>query len=73
MTRQFAALRTRAVEMSETILAHPPVVMKDPRLCLTLPLWRRALARDPVAILVYRDPVEVALSRAAMASLSRSD
>jgi hypothetical protein len=56
------ALRTRAVEMSETILAHPPVVMKDPRLCLTLPLWRRALARDPVAILVYRDPVEVALS-----------
>lgn len=56
------ALRTRAAEMSETILADPPLVMKDPRLCLTLPLWRRALANEPIAVLVYRDPMEVALS-----------
>jgi hypothetical protein len=56
------ALRGRAVEISETILAHPPLVMKDPRLCLTLPFWRRVLPSEPVAVLVYRDPLEVALS-----------
>lgn len=55
-------LRTRAAELSGSILAHPPLVLKDPRLCLTLPLWRRALPNEPVAVLVYRDPMEVALS-----------
>ena len=45
-----------------SIAAEPPRVMKDPRLCLTLPLWRRVLPREPVAVLVFRDPLEVALS-----------
>ncbi len=55
-------LRTRATELAHSILAPPPSVMKDPRLCLTLPLWRSIMEREPVAILVFREPLEVALS-----------
>jgi hypothetical protein len=55
-------LRSRAAELTESIFAHPPRVMKDPRLCLTLPLWRRVMPKEPVAVLVFRDPLEVALS-----------
>ena len=40
---------------------HRPWVLKDPRLCLLLPLWRPALSA-PVFVLGYRDPLEVALS-----------
>ncbi len=42
---------------------HATSIWKDPRLCLTLPVWRSALAgcRQSV-ILVYRHPVEVAWS-----------
>jgi len=38
-----------------------PWVLKDPRLCLVLPLWRPALSA-PVFVLAYRDPLEVARS-----------
>ena len=34
-------------------------VLKDPRLCLTLPWWLRALPTQPVALLLVRNPVEV--------------
>jgi hypothetical protein len=40
---------------------HRPWVLKDPRLCVLLPLWRPALS-TPVFVLGYRDPLEVALS-----------
>jgi hypothetical protein len=40
---------------------HRPWVLKDPRLCVLLPLWRPALSA-PVFVLGYRDPLEVALS-----------
>jgi hypothetical protein len=40
---------------------HRPWVLKDPRLCVLLPLWRPALSA-PVFVLAYRDPLEVALS-----------
>jgi hypothetical protein len=59
---EMRSLRSRAAELVGSIAAEPPRVMKDPRLCLTLPLWRRVLPREPVAILVFRDPLEVALS-----------
>jgi hypothetical protein len=36
--------------------------MKDPRLCLLLPLWRSVLSEEPVVVLVFREPAEVALS-----------
>ncbi len=41
--------------------AFRPWVIKDPRLCLTLPYWRELL-EVPVAVIVYRDPLEVAVS-----------
>jgi hypothetical protein len=37
---------------------------KDPRLCILLPFWRRALPGDHAAILVLRDPNEVVASAA---------
>ena len=40
----------------------PHLVLKDPRLCITLPLWRTVFDPAPVAILVLRDPLEVARS-----------
>lgn len=41
--------------------AHRPWMMKEPRLCLLLPLWRRWL-EVPIGIHIYRHPVEVASS-----------
>jgi hypothetical protein len=38
-----------------------PWAVKDPRLCLLFPLWRRVLERT-AAILIYRDPLPVARS-----------
>lgn len=40
---------------------HRPWMIKEPRLCLLLPLWRRFL-EVPVGIHIYRNPVEVASS-----------
>jgi len=39
-----------------------PIVMKDPRLCLTMPFWRAALPAPIAAVLVLRDPMHVARS-----------
>jgi hypothetical protein len=55
-------LRSKATGLAESILGRPPQVIKDPRLCLTLPLWRRVLPSEPAAVLVFRQPLEVALS-----------
>ncbi len=41
--------------------AHRPWVLKDPRLCLTLPYWTPYL-EVPVAVVVYRDPLEISQS-----------
>ena len=41
--------------------AHRPWLLKEPRLCLLLPLWRRLL-EAPVSIHIHRNPVEVASS-----------
>jgi len=41
--------------------AFRPWVMKDPRLCLTLPCWRKFL-EVPVAVIVWRHPLECARS-----------
>ena len=39
-----------------------PLVMKDPRICLTLPFWRSALPSTLGAVFVLRDPMDVARS-----------
>ena len=42
-----------------------PWVWKDPRACITLPLWMDTGALDPVVVLVLRNPLDVAASLAA--------
>jgi len=37
-------------------------VWKDPRTCITLPFWVRALEAKPVAVFVLRHPLEIAAS-----------
>lgn len=41
--------------------AFRPWVLKDPRLCLLLPIWQRFL-EVPIAVIVHRDPFEIAQS-----------
>lgn len=41
--------------------ANRPWMVKDPRLCLTLPCWK-PLVDVPVAVLVYRHPAQIASS-----------
>jgi hypothetical protein len=41
--------------------AHRPWMLKEPRLCLLLPLWRRWI-EVPISIHLYRNPIEVASS-----------
>jgi hypothetical protein len=41
--------------------SHTPWFIKDPRLCLTLPLWLQAMTH-PLVILVFRHPIQVAKS-----------
>jgi glycosyltransferase involved in cell wall biosynthesis len=38
-----------------------PSLLKDPRFSLLLPLWKESL-RNPLAVIVHRDPIEVARS-----------
>jgi len=43
-------------------------VIKDPRITIILPLWRRALGDEVVAVAMYRSPLEVAQSLSARSS-----
>ena len=52
---------TRARRIVLEMDAHRPWVIKDPRMCLVLPLWRRVL-EAPVCVYVHRSPIEVAAS-----------
>jgi hypothetical protein len=51
----------RASKLVLDLDGHRPWLLKEPRLCLLLPLWRRFL-EVPVGIHIYRNPVEVASS-----------
>jgi len=51
--------------VSSHVLPHPVALVKDPRICHTLPLWQAPLAQagyTTVAILMLRNPLEVAAS-----------
>jgi sulfotransferase family protein len=56
-----AGFAGRARTIIEELDRHRPWAIKDPRLCSLLPFWR-PLLQNPVAILIHRDPVEVAYS-----------
>jgi Sulfotransferase family len=52
-------------ELAETFAAvygSGPWVWKDPRTCLTFPLWRRVLGTEARVVLVFRDPGAVVAS-----------
>jgi len=52
----------------------PRFVLKDPRMCRFVPFWLRTLKNEaitPVAVLVYRNPLEVARSLEARGSFER--
>jgi len=52
---------TRARSILEELEPQRPWVLKDPRLCLLLPLWRPLLA-EFTGVVVYRNPLQVAQS-----------
>ena len=53
--------RDRAAAIVANLNAVRPWVMKDPRLCILLPLWR-PLLNHPIGICIYRNPLDVAAS-----------
>src|SRR6185436_12882259 len=54
-------LEVHARDLVADLDEHRPWVLKDPRLCVLLPLWRPALSA-PVFVLAHRDPLETARS-----------
>lgn len=51
----------RAKTIGNELNTKPLSVIKEPRMCLLFPLWRRHF-RSPVAVHIYRNPLEVAKS-----------
>ncbi len=51
-----------AVEVFDKVHVSSPWVWKDPRATVTLPFWRAALARPMVAVVIFRNPLDVAAS-----------
>lgn len=49
-----------AADQFDRVYPSGPWVWKDPRNCVTLPFWRRALDRPLAGILVFRNPIDVA-------------
>ena len=58
----YEVLRSRVAQWYTASFSGTPLVMKDPRMCLTLRFWRDALPAPMVAVLVVRDPLQVARS-----------
>jgi hypothetical protein len=56
------ALRTEAAETFAAVYPTRTAAWKDPRNCILLPFWNDLLGPATAAVLVYRDPLEVARS-----------
>ncbi|MCV6639021.1 glycosyltransferase [Candidatus Albibeggiatoa sp. nov. NOAA] len=56
-----AEFNRQATDIIYNLDANRPWMLKDPRLCLTFPLWRKLL-EVPVCIMVYRSPIQIAQS-----------
>jgi hypothetical protein len=55
-------LYAEAAHVFRRAFPDPPWVWKDPRNCLTLPFWLRALSVQPVIVLIHRNPLDIAES-----------
>jgi len=58
---EYSEIQEQISRLIEELDSHRPWMIKDPRLCLTFPLWKEHL-RNPAVLLVYREPVEIACS-----------
>jgi hypothetical protein len=65
-------LRAEAAGLFAATFPARPVGWKDPRLCVLLPFWQTVLAPPTAALLVVRDPFEVAGSLARRDGLPRT-
>ena len=52
----------RGRQMVDQFSTDGPIGLKDPRICLLMPFWRRALLDRFEAVVITRDPAEVAWS-----------
>ena len=55
-------LREEATGLFSQVVPSEQWVWKDPRNCLTLPFWLECVGARPLAVLIYRNPLEVAAS-----------
>lgn len=55
-------LRIEAASTLAAIFGPRPIAWKDPRLCVVLPFWETVISPPAAAVLVYREPLEVAAS-----------
>ena len=68
----YAERRDEAQEWFRVTHSGGPVMVKDPRMCLTLTFWRNALPAPMAAVFVLRDPLKVARSLETRDGLSLS-
>jgi hypothetical protein len=61
-TSVYDSVLAEARQWFDRTYAGRPLVMKDPRMCLTMPFWRSALPSPLGAVFVLRDPMDVARS-----------
>ena len=66
-----AELRTEATTLFSRVFPAEPWVWKDPRNCITLPFWTKALDVEPAVVLVDRNPLEIAASLSARDDLGK--
>jgi hypothetical protein len=59
---QAARLLPEMTDAFDSVYHAGPWVWKDPRTCLTFPLWRRVLGSEAKVVLVFRDPGAVVAS-----------
>lgn len=56
------ALHTHIQRCADDLQQYPPYVMKDPRLCLTLPYWLAHFSPEPTIVIASRHPAAIAHS-----------
>jgi hypothetical protein len=58
---QYAAFLARAEGVVQSLAGHGSFLLKDPRMSLLFPLWRRVL-ESPICVIAWREPLAVARS-----------